>query len=372
MSTHDMLEHILDDSEASILVAEHIALMSYKQDEVSALTEFLLSTCCFVPLAKDYPLKDQTFYNQIVFTFGDFKFIPSFRINQNRNIQIAGSQQSELANYISQELKSIRNSLTSYTLPPFYYCIKESLIRHQFLREEIYHLSNPDIGEDIELWWLYFLWKFSWLLLIYEPELFDLLTDKIETNNKQQNSSLFKSIITNIHTKNPTIDGICEDLKQVCRLLMEHQILTEFQYCLKIDKKLTYEEFIHGKLPSIQIQPNHDLIFGYNTSLEENQIINLFKIASSEYITTNIENLKNLLSEKPCTPIIWKFYRGKRPNKFALRAFIDAIFNNPKEPKTIAKTYFIDKNGKPIELSKPVKNQNYHGYIDEFKKIIDL
>jgi hypothetical protein len=118
------------------------------------------------------------------------------------------------------------------------------------------------------------------------------------------------------------------------------------------------------------IDISNTILLGFKTTLTDTQITSLYNSTKAQFINTDIQNLKNLLTEKECTPIVWKYYRGNKPNNQALRAFIQVVFQNPKEPKTIGKNYFVDLKDKSIVLNKPVKNQNFQYYIDLFMEKI--
>lgn len=364
-------EELLEENKTSDLVRSSKISMPERFIDIEKVMSYLIEHCCFVGLPETYKHNHESFiYKDGVFTLGNLKFYPKFDVNKQRDIQLHNTPQSEIPVYISQELGLIRAKLNTFSKAPYSLFINESMKRHKYFRKEVYSIIGDFSYDDkgFNMWWPYLLWKFSWLLLIYEPENFDIFRYKIDANEKSGKRGLILSILATELTGVPKEDRVHINIGQVFELIIEHQILTEYNYCLSVDKNLCYEDFMNGIIPE---KPNNSkLITGFNTTLYELQITNLYNSAKEEFVETDIQNLFDLLTGQDCIPVVWKYYHGNAPNKLALRAFINVVFNKPKHPKAIGKQYFIDKTGKPIELSKPVKNHNYQAYIDDFEKMI--
>lgn len=311
------------------------------------------------------------------------------QINKSRKIRLISTPQHEMQKFLNKELLSIGKSIEAYE-EPLKDCIAEALLRHKRYLEHIENNENDNelfknVEYEFRSWHILLIRQFSLNLCVLKPRQFDDFSFKVQLNNNERElrggvkrtAILFNSIDNNTLLKgiksafesNPLKDEIVSDLKSVSRLLREHQILTEYNHYLRIDENFNYEDFINGIIP--EMPNNSKLITGLKTTLSDSQIINLYDRGKKEFIKTDFQNLVNLLRGKNCMPIEWKYYHGKNSNKLALRAFINVIFNYPKNPKTIGKQYFTDKTGKPIELSKPVKNHNYDAYIDDFNKMIE-
>ena len=142
-----------------------------------------------------------------------------------------------------------------------------------------------------------------------------------------------------------------------------NSLFSSFSFDIRMET--TFEKYIEKLQFQKELMPtNQSKSKGYETTLKEHRIINLYN-ASKEYISTEKQNLINVLKGKECNPIIWK------SNAVKLRAFIVAIFQNPKEPRTISKKYFRDINNKVIGLSNVVNSdKNYQYYIEEFTEYL--
>lgn len=132
-------------------------------------------------------------------------------------------------------------------------------------------------------------------------------------------------------------------------------------------KKFEYVEQEEVIIP----QSKQTNLTGFESTLTSQEIQSLFDESIKDYIKTDLQNFINLLSGVECRPIEWIYYYGSKPNKLALRAYIEAVFQSPKEPRKIGRLYFVDNKNNPIELSKPVKNPNYEGYVSDFKKMLE-
>lgn len=127
--------------------------------------------------------------------------------------------------------------------------------------------------------------------------------------------------------------------------------------------------FLHEAKP-IETKQDRN-ITGFKTTLTETQIINLYENSKDKYITTDLQNLINLLKGKECNPITWKLLHGKKLNMFALRAFIETVFQNPTNPKTVGKQYFRDNQNRPIEIGKRNRTPNFDNYVEDFTKMLE-
>ncbi|MCW3789476.1 hypothetical protein [Plebeiibacterium sediminum] len=93
-------------------------------------------------------------------------------------------------------------------------------------------------------------------------------------------------------------------------------------------------------------------LIGISTTFTDAQIETIYNNATKEgLIKTSKTNFFDMLRGKECKEITWLEYRGKNPNKTALRYFTIFIFQSPKEIKPLARKYFKDKKGNSIETT---------------------
>jgi hypothetical protein len=105
-------------------------------------------------------------------------------------------------------------------------------------------------------------------------------------------------------------------------------------------------------------------------SFTDSQIIKLHTELRDDFINTDLQNLKNLFNGKSFKPLIWTYKNNTgKPNQRAIYAFIDAVFES-KTPKVLARKILVDENNKPIELGKPVREEYYNNFLEEFKKML--
>ncbi len=138
-----------------------------------------------------------------------------------------------------------------------------------------------------------------------------------------------------------------------------------FLYKSKIGKPHTYPWFFTEFLKLLNdeqerlitiLQQKKDFkevgLIGVSTTFTDAQIETIYDNATNEgLIRTSKTNFFNILRGKECKEIIWLEYRGNNPNKTKLRYFIDFIFQSPNVIKPLARKYFKDKKGNPIETT---------------------
>lgn len=126
-------------------------------------------------------------------------------------------------------------------------------------------------------------------------------------------------------------------------------------------KKIVYK-FVVTVLEKVE-QEDSKQIKGFQTSLSDEQIKNLFEQMQGDYIDTDKENFRAMLTGKECYIISWKHKNPKGGvNQTSLVAFIETIL---KQTKKVAKTHF------GIEVKSINRDANYKHYVTKYKTIIE-